>query len=184
MGHFYTNLTLTTPKTDSIAKVLKSLKRTAFIAPPVGDFSVIFDKQCEEQDYDQIDNLSLYLSQKLGCTAFAVLIHDDDILGYWLYRKGKLLDGYCSAPDYFDEEADPEADRGGDAAILCKAFDTTNTTAVQRILDSSDYTFETERHRDLAAALRLPAIAVAYGYDTVSEGELPPGLRKSDLVVV
>ncbi|MBX3375936.1 MAG: hypothetical protein KF678_02900 [Phycisphaeraceae bacterium] len=182
MGYFYTNFTLATAETNVVTRTLKSLKRSAYITPPINGFTVIYDRVCDEQDVDEIDRLSNRFSKKLACAVFAVMIHDDDILGYWLYERGKLLDGYCSCPDYFDPEADPEADRGGDAKVLCRALGSTGAKSVQRVLDSSKYVLEHERHRDLVKLLNIPQCAITCGFSSIADGQPPAGLKMSHLI--
>jgi hypothetical protein len=43
------------------------------------------------------------LAAAVGGHALHLLVHDDDVLAYWLWHDGKLVDRYWSAPGYFGD---------------------------------------------------------------------------------
>src|SRR5829696_2066225 len=122
MGAFYGNITLKGPSQEDVAKVLRG--RRAMVTPKLGDYTVAFDSVCDEQNVDGIQALSSQLSRELHCPALAVIVHDDDVLGYFLYREGELADSYNSSPSYFDfgSTAEPAEPEGGSPEQLCEAF--------------------------------------------------------------
>jgi len=187
MGNFYTNYTLRGPSQQAIVAALAG--RSAIVTPARDGCVVVFDEESEEQDTEIITLLASRLSRDLRCTVLAVLNHDDNIFWYQLYLSGDLADEYDSSPGYFDPAAEPSAPAGGDAQKICSAFGASAVAEVESVLrkssfDEDGYTFEVERHTDLARALCIPSFGVGAGFRYVSEGELPQGLDEDSLVRV
>jgi hypothetical protein len=67
MGNFYTNVTTRGPSQSDVAALLRSLNRNAFLTPTTNGFTVICDRQCENQDTDLLGSLVLTLSTHLEC---------------------------------------------------------------------------------------------------------------------
>jgi len=189
VGNFYTNFALRGPTQDQIVEFLRAQQRTAYVTPTVSGITVVCDERCDEQDFAVIEEFGLKLSESLACALLAVLNHDDDVLFYWLFSHGVLEDDYNSAPSYFDDAA-PSPPRGGDTKKLCEAFAAKeNTDRVEAILRTDSlaedgYVFAIQRHMELAHALQLPAFSVGVGFNYLEAGELPQGLRSTDLVRV
>lgn len=184
MGAFYTNLTLKGPSQEEILNSLQ--ERDAYVSPTVDGFTVIYDEQCEEQSSKTLTDISSKLSKKLNCIVLTVLNHDDDILFYQLYDKGKLVDEYCSSPDNFEDTEEPSGPKGGNSEILTNLFGGGNKSTIEKILRSNpfiedEYALATDRHADLVKDLGLPAWAVGYGYTYINEGEIPTGLTENQL---
>jgi hypothetical protein len=186
VGSFYTNITLRSHRARIIA-VLEREERSAYVTPTVGGCTVVCDQECDEQDTDVLQELSALLSRELACVALAVLNHDDDILAYWLYENGHLIDQYDSAPNYFsnDEDVLPS---GGDAHRLCRAFGVMqNVAEVEDVLrtpsfsEGEHYLFAIDRHADLVEALGVPLFSVGLGYTYIDNDELPDGLARDAL---
>ena len=150
---------------------------------------VVFDEESDEQNDEIIAELASRLSGQLRCPLLAVMNHDDSILWYQLYLSGELLDEYNSAPGYFeteDEEAASAGPEGGDAKKLCNAFGSNAVKEVDKILKTPSaadggYTFEIERHMDLASALGIPEFG-AGGFKQIHEDAPPAGLAEEDWI--
>jgi hypothetical protein len=184
MGNFYANVTLRADETDAIVQTLTSLRRRAFVAPAVAGSTVVFDQAIEEGASRDIGRLAGELSRRHDCSALAVLIADDDVLWYALYRAGRLDHEYDSNPSYDTGRSDPP--KGGNAPALAAAFGVPDRAAeLERVLrlpsGRDGYLFEHERHAELVGLLGLPDIAVATGYRYIEAGELPEGLEESNL---
>ena len=69
----------------------------------------------------------------------AVIVHDNDILIYFLFQNGELADQYNSSPSYFDygSTKEPAGPAGGDAGRLCAAFGVDNRQAVESVSEPS-----------------------------------------------
>lgn len=183
MGSFYTNVTLRGPDQDSIVEALQG--REAYVTRALGEYAVVYDAECEDQDPEVLMALAAGLSAELECPALAVMNHDDDVLAYWLYVNGGLEDEYNSMPEYFEGLEEPSAPAGGVADRLTGLFGG-ELAAVERILrrgslDDDGYALAVDRHSDLVAHLGLPECAVGCGYTYIEEGELPEGLDEEQL---
>lgn len=188
MGNFYTNITAHSHQARLI-ELLEREERTAYLTPTVGGWTVICDEDCEEQDTDVLQELAALISRELQCVTFAVLNHDDDVLLYWLYEHGNLIDQYNSTPNYFtdDEDEDP-LPSGGDAYRLCRAFGVmSNVAEVEDVLrtpsfsEGEHYQFAVDRHADLLDALGAPPFAAGLGYTYLAAGNVPEGLDRASV---
>src|SRR6185369_7692027 len=107
MGLFYSNFTLFGPTQQDVLETLHTLKRTAFVSPTENGFTTIYDRESDEQDFDVIEQLGCQLCESLARPVLAVVLHDDDVLFYWLFRNGAVSHSYNSCPTYFDAESEP-----------------------------------------------------------------------------
>lgn len=172
MGSFYTSHTLHGPSQDRVLEWLAG--RPAYVSTTDRSVTTVLDKECESQDGESLATLAQQLSEHFGCAVLAVLNHDDDILYFELYESGEKTDEYNSSPGYFGEEVEDDGPTGGDADRLVAAFGAGSAENVGIVLRKPDYVFATERHRDLFAALGLPAASVGLGFNYVEAGDLPP----------
>src|SRR5262249_43033005 len=145
------------PTQKTVSEALRG--RRACVSPNVGGYTVVFDSVCDKQETQSIHSFTARLSDELHCVAWAVVVHDNDILLYFLFRNGILADWYNSSPTYFDYRSKPAGPAGGDAAQLCPVFDMDNQRAVESVL-RGEYAFEADRHADLVRLLGLPGFAV------------------------
>lgn len=186
MGSFYVNSTLCGPSQEEVASYLGEKKRAAYVSPTVKGFTTVFDAECDTQKTEAIEDLSALLSARFKCPVLSVLNHDDDILVYWLYNDGVLIDQYNSCPGYFGGPGGPEPE-GGDAGEICKAMGQPEARQrVEEILRTSseedESAFEVDRHQALADALGLPGLCVGFGYrylESEDEEAFPEGLERS-----
>ena len=178
MGNFYTSLTVRGADRDDVVQAMKG--RTAAISPTFGEYTVVWDEECEKQDQAIIERLSLQLSKQVSSPVLAVLNHDDDILWYILCSPEEKLDEYNSAPGYFEGNELPPA--GGNAHVLAKAIAVNASEEnIRRVLQNTEYVFASERHSALLKALGMP-MAACTGYKYIAGGKLPPGVAGTDMV--
>lgn len=187
MGSFYVNFTVRHPDAKAVAAALRG--RVAIVTPAQDGNVVVFDEASDDQDQEVIVALGTSLSQELQCAVLAVLNHDDDVLWYRLFEKGKLADHYDSDPGYFDDSVEDDTPAGGDARRLCAAFGAKPVTKVEAILRKSDldddgYDSAADRHTGLVEAIGLPGCTVGGSYSTVAEGDLPDGMPTGELIRV
>ncbi|HEV3009680.1 MAG TPA: hypothetical protein VGX52_11640 [Burkholderiales bacterium] len=181
MGSFYVNYTVRSGDQAAVAKSLKG--RKAYVTPAKDGALVVTDEAAESQDIDAVREVGELLSTSMNTQVLAVLNHDDDMLWFGLFDKGRLTDEYNSAPAYFEGGNDPPT--GGDARKLCAAFGKAGKEKdLDAVLKKTDYVVAMERHADLVSALGLPDFAVGCGFNYLEEGELPEGLAAGDLVQV
>jgi hypothetical protein len=185
VGSFYTNITLRTKERARVRDELAAQGRTAYLSRVDGDAVVVFDRDCEEQDIAVLRTLAGGLSQRLACTALAVMNHDDDILLYTLFESGRMTDAYNSDPDYFGDGHDSDSS-GGDAARLAAAFGRPDAAReIGGILSTSEtVVFETDRHAQLVAALHAPRSAVGTGFSYLEADEYPEDYTEADFDLI
>jgi hypothetical protein len=195
MGLFYTNVILYKVQQQSVANFLSKQGRSAYVSPTLHDFTVVYDKETEDQDIKILKQLCASLTKKFECAAWASLIHDSDVYMYWLYHNGKLLDAYNSLPDYFDSEMDMPIPEGGDAEKLCNAFGKISAISeIQKIFklveqgnldeDAGEYLQGEDIHSELIKVLEMPSFGAFTGYYTIEDGDLPEGLQQDNLIKI
>jgi hypothetical protein len=194
MGLFYTNITLLGASQAQVAQYLKRANRTAYVSPTVNGFTVVYDKETEDQDVRVLTDAACRLSKKFKCATLAALVHDSDVFTYWLFEAGRLVDEFDSMPGHFDPGGQQSPPSGGNAEALCSAFGVDDAVdqvshifqvvAAGNLSDdwSGDYLFGEDIHRDLAAVLEMPPFAAGVGYDLIEVGEIPKELDKTKLL--
>jgi hypothetical protein len=184
MGLFYSNFTLYGPAHQQVVDAVRRLRRVAYVSPTVNGFTTVYDRASEHQDFDVIEEVGRQLSLDLECPVMAIILHDDDVLYYWLFRYGDVRDEYDSSPAYFDPDSEPLPPEGGDCDELCEAFGVPSAAARVEVILREDLLEEgailpgeMERHRALAEALGMPDHAIGVGYNAIRHGYLPESLR-------
>jgi hypothetical protein len=170
MGNFYTNITLADAEPQKVVRAVKELQRQAYVATPAGQSAVVFDRECDEQKTEVLSALADRLSGDLGCLAFAVLNHDDDILWFQAFERTRLVAEY--------------ANRGGprtDIRALCRAFGRPRAFLRVWLVLWRPCLFQVSRHMALAKALGLPECSISAGYRYISKGESPEFLGENEL---
>ncbi|HWZ63358.1 MAG TPA: hypothetical protein VNX02_10080 [Steroidobacteraceae bacterium] len=176
MGSFYVNVTVRGPTQEDVIAAVS--ERAAYVSQTIAGCTVILDESCESQLEAEIITFAAVLSYRLHCPAFSAFVHDDDIFVYWLHRDGALLDIYNSNPGAF---APPgmtfTGPVGGNASLLASTFEVAESTSLSGALQTphgaEKYNLETNRHRDLAEALGLPAFSAGLGYSYLQRGDTP-----------
>ena len=185
MGNSYGNITVKGPTHEQLVEFFTEAGRAAYVSPPVGDVTVVFD----ESDMRPEPALLARFTLKFRCPALYVAVYDDDVMLYWLCGAGRSLDEYVSRPEAVPKR--PERSQGGDASKLITAFDARTDAAVvgavlrkRTKIDEQGqgcYRMESERHRDLARVLNLPEFAAGTGFTYIQQGELPKALAQVKL---
>lgn len=189
MGLFYSNLTVYRPTRPALLAELRRLEREAFLSPMIHGHTVVFDKAMDEQDSEAIEGLGKALTKALSCMALAAMLHDDDVLYLWLFEKGRVRDRYDSCPAYFDPNSELRPPEGGNAKLICEAFDHPDSVdRVEQLLRADllegelpGVRGEFERHTALAAALRMPPFVAGVCYSSIAGDYVPPEFIPSEL---
>ncbi len=165
---------------------LSQLNRNAFVSPTINGHTVVYDQECDEQNFDIIEEFGCKLTETLSCAALAAVLHDDDVLYLWLFERGQISDHYNSLPQYFDPDAEPGPPEGGDSELICRAFDKVGHEArIETLLGADllqgelpEILGELERHQALAHELGIPSCAVAIGFAAIAEGDIPDEFKQ------
>jgi len=120
MGTFVTNLHIRDAERNAVIGALRSLDVVpAFVrGSPEHTWTSIFP-EAADQDQAALSEMASTLSRALNRPVIAFLVHDSDVLLYWLYNGGKELDRYNSAPGYFTGEETPPEGGNPDALGVC-----------------------------------------------------------------
>jgi hypothetical protein len=130
-----------------------------------------YDEGTEGQDQAEIVGLGTALSGDLDCPVLACLNHDDDVLRYWLFRGGALIDEYDSWPGCFTDGGDEPF--GGSAELLAEAFGVEAVAEIRSVLHERPFAFAFQRHKALAGALGINPGFATLGYVEIGRGGLP-----------
>src|SRR5262245_35327875 len=135
---------------------------------------------------DRIQSIAEYTSQELQAPVIAFLVHDSDVLCYWLYDCGKQLDEYNSCPGYWgdDDEVDEESLAADCNRLLKYCRPGTDPSELEKLLAQwlradvasgvmPSYTYAEDRLRELAPLLGLPEQFVMTDYNDIGR-DMPP----------
>jgi hypothetical protein len=112
MGAFLVNFHVRTSSIEQVSESLQQLPiENAWIAGPQNEWISFWEEQASLQDTGRIRAIAQHISRALEAPVIAFLVHDSDVLCYWLYDLGKQLDEYNSCPCYGedDESIDEES---------------------------------------------------------------------------
>lgn len=186
MGAFYTTILVRGVSRDSVLLWFQQQQRQGVVLPTRDGVTPVFDKKCQAQETKEITRFSHSISKELECTAWAVMNHDDDLLVYWLYRGGELVDQYNSVspavyfgveePDEFEDETDDAyAPIGGNAGLLCDLMGNggDSETAASILMDRGPmggrFNSAGERHQALLEALYINPAVLGTGGEHFNE---------------
>ena len=180
MGSFLTNYHVRSDSPESVVSALQLIVRSkACVSPSKNGWVTVYDETSESQDDKELHRIAKEVSSRLGCVTLAFLVHDSDVLAYLLYEKGNLADEYNSKPDYFgpSDDATRQRYRGRTEVLLKLCATGTRPSEVERILghgrgDDSQYAFEEDRLRELAALLGIDEDRACIGFNYYEHGDL------------
>jgi hypothetical protein len=131
------------------------------------------------EDRGQDHSFGHAVAQLLPCDVLHLMVHDDDVLAYWLWRNGHLVDRYWSNPGALDEEnRQEEEDHRGDPEKF-RPLIGDNANRLAAILKRDEpYTFESERLTRLAKVLGISNAVTAFEYLEGGERKGIKGWRK------
>lgn len=180
MGAFYGSLLVTGTTAPLAGALLQRVKRTAYVLSLSDSQSIVWDEEVQGFDgVDELHRVASVLSATEQSTVVGALNLDDDVLGLSLYCGGEEIDFYLSRPEMLDE---PE-ERVGDADIWCDTLNVPwHKAELRALFASDDVTFETERHRAIAAVFGWPAWVVGVSYETIASGDTPDDFPRDQLV--
>jgi len=122
MGTFCVNFHVKSESRKSVTKVLKTLINTrAYVSSSRDGWISVFEERTSLQEEEEIRRLGQELSSHLESVVFGFLVHDSDVLHYWLFEEGRVHDEYDSWPNYFRPVPEATAQRlQGNPDVLLK----------------------------------------------------------------
>jgi transcriptional regulator with XRE-family HTH domain len=179
MSATFANICVRSGDQTAVAAAVRRLPKrlSAFVAPPVGKWVMVFDEVSDTPDEDRLSSYTVMLSGKLNTVVVGFMVYESDLLLYTLAENGDLLDQYSSWPDYFDEtlpDSEIEALQGDPRALARLAHVTPSQVA--HILEG-EHDFAEEKLAELVQLLGLPPSISHWGYNDVrdTEAEQPDG---------
>src|SRR5258708_5159051 len=102
MGSFLTNYQVRSDSASAVREALAGLVQSrAYVSPPKDGWVTVYDEASDHQDDVTLRRMALGLSERLKTSVLCFLVHDSDVMVYWLCRDGTLVDEFNSDPDYF-----------------------------------------------------------------------------------
>ncbi|MHB1768378.1 MAG: WD40 repeat domain-containing protein [Phycisphaerae bacterium] len=104
------------------------------------------------------------VARLIGGYTLHLLVHDDDVLAYWLYLGGELIDAFWSAPGYFGEENRPHDEKMAGNAEAFRPIIQERANRLPPLLDrgSNQPAFQSERLAEFAEVLQIVNAVTAY----------------------
>jgi hypothetical protein len=152
-----------------------------FILPNANGWVSLYEKVASTQNEARIQQILTLVSLNLQCVAICMLIHDDDILAYWLQDKGVAIDQFNSQPNYFGDFSDimgegmPQQDEqdyvGNPDKLLPYCVAGTDLSTLQRFFEKSTEGLASagEIAEQLAAVLGINPERVISDYDYIEQ---------------
>ncbi|HEY7120570.1 MAG TPA: hypothetical protein VH475_28555 [Tepidisphaeraceae bacterium] len=178
MGAHYGSTHFPTTDRDAVRRAAETVAKArgikCLLGPALNGWVGVYP-----EGHGQDESVGHDLAQHVPGLALHLLVHDDDIFAYWLWRDGQLIDSFHSRPGYFGE-----ANRAAEQAMTGRpeAFEPLLGPRTQRLrplLDRENHpTFASERLDQFAKLLRIPNALTAYEYLKDSETEGIKGWRQ------
>lgn len=176
MGTFLVNVHV---QTDDRAAVERELRRLSldrcWLTPPSGGWTSVYEEQASTQNDEWIRELTIQLSARVHAPAIAFLVHDSDLVCYWLFDRGRLLDEFNSCPDYFDAGEDGASGtavaarlRGQPDVLVRYCRQHVHASDIENVL-ASEPTFAEEQLAALAELLGIDVKRVMTDYRDLAE---------------
>jgi hypothetical protein len=182
MGGFYGSIQVRT--TDraavktAIERVAGEKKICCLIGPELNGWVGIYP-----ENSGQDDSVAAEIARQIDADVLHLIVHDDDVLAYWLWRKHELVDSYWSKPGYFgDANRAEEESRRGDAEQF-RAIVGDKTKDLSKLLAREiEFTFESERLKKLAKFLGISNAVTEYDSLVSDERDGIKGWRKFEKI--
>ena len=91
---------------QAVAEVARAKRIKCFLGPGLGGWVGVYPEH-----NGQDDTVGAEIAHRLNADVLHLLVHDDDVLAYWFWRGGELVDSYWSLPGYFGEKHRAEQER-------------------------------------------------------------------------
>ena len=154
MGGHYGSVQVRTTDRDAVKAAVESVATTrkirCLLGPELNGWVGIYP-----EGHGQDDSFGKDIAQQIDADVLHLLVHDDDVLAYWLWRNHVLVDSYWSKPGVLGDEnlAEEEKSCGDEEQFRPILGDRVERLA--KVLDRAvDYTFEGERLGKLAKVAR------------------------------
>ncbi len=182
MGAFYASIQIRTADRATVKAAAEAIavKRSihCLIGPEINGWIGVYpENDGQDQSVGQV------IAEQLPADVLQLVVHDDDVLAYWLWRDQKLVDSYWSKPGYFGEHDSTDQESRSGNPEMFRAIIGDKAAKLAEVLDrATDHTFESERLRKVARLLGISNAVTAYDYLVSDERDGIKGWRKFEKV--
>src|SRR5579862_4124357 len=103
MGGFYGSIQVRTERRLAVLSAAETVATAAgircLVGPAIDGWTGVYP-QNSGQDF----RIGQSIAETLGGDVIQAIVHDDDLMAYWLWHDGQIADHYWSKPGYFSEE--------------------------------------------------------------------------------
>jgi len=175
MGAFIVNINVRTNDRQAVESQLANLN--AWVTGAKDGWITVYEEKASTQDDRWIRQLSERLSATLDVPVIAFLVHDSDVLCYWLFDAGAQVDEFNSCPDYFDDDAaDDSSSTGQPGVLLAYCIPGTQLAAVEEVLHAKHHVFAEEHLANLADLLGIDQARAMTNYSYLGDEQDPSEL--------
>lgn len=171
MGGFYGSVQVKgadLEQVKAVAERVAARKKIKCLLGPEHDGWIGIYPELSGQD----EQVGLAIARELACDVLHLLVHDDDVLAYWLWRNHELVDSYYSRPGYFDDaQADEQQAMTGNPRLLASLGNGTESQFREILARDRNVVFEVERLQALASLLGISNAVTSYEYLKAGESE-------------
>lgn len=165
MGAFFDSIHIRTDDSEAVNSALEQLAKDTDYKFWVGPVNQGWICVCPDK-IDSQEPVSAKIAARLPDDVLHLMVHDDDVFSYYLYRGGKLMDQYNSHPEYFDEtsQGDREQYRGRPELLQDLLPDKNSLDKLKKLLAKRRFTFESERMDGFVKLFDLPNALTSYDH--------------------
>jgi hypothetical protein len=170
MGAFYGSVQVRSEDRSGVKAVAEEVARAihaSMLVGPVIDGWVGLYPFMNGQD----ERVGAAMAGRMDADVLHLIVHDDDVFAYWLYRGGELVDSFWSLPGYFGEQngADQEAMTGDSEAFRPIVGDQAPRLVALLVRGEEQELSAIEQLEEFAKALKISNALTAYEY--LKDGE-------------
>ena len=182
MGGFYALIQIRTADRAAVKAAAEAVavKRSihCLIGPEINGWVGVY-----AENNGQDESVGQAIAQQVQADVLQLMVHDDDVLAYWLWRDQKLVDSYWSKPGYFGEDSREDQESRSGKPDTFRAIIGDKAEKLAEVLDrATDYTFENERLKKIAKLLGISNAVTDYDYLASDERDGIKGWRKFEKV--
>ena len=113
MGAFYGSVQVRSDDRSAVKtvaeRVSRALESRCLVGPAINGWIGVYPSM-----NGQDERVGAAMAAEIEADVLQLIVHDDDVFAYWLYRRGERVDSFWSVPGYFGElnGADQEAMAG------------------------------------------------------------------------
>ena len=170
MGAFYGSVQVRSEDRGAVKAVAESVARSlnsrCLVSPAINGWIGVYPSM-----NGQDERVGASIAAEIDADVLQLIVHDDDVFAYWLYRGKRLVDSFWSVPGYFSEENRREQDAmEGDAEQFRSIIgDQIDRLAALLTRGEEQELSATEQLDEFAKALKVSNALSAYEY--LKDGE-------------